>query len=128
MSFKIIQINVGRATKAHDVALAAALRSNTDLILFQEPNKKITKRMGLISDMNMDVAVLVLNKKVGIWEHSSNNIGYIKLIINGTALYNCYISPNITKREYEDQVNQIMEDARIENNPRTIILTSNHGN
>lgn len=121
MSIKILQINVGRARRAHDVAYATAIKEDIDIIFIQEPNKKIVKNMGLISDTRQDVAVLVLNKKVGITDHKCKT-GYIRLSVNGTDILNCYISPNIPRIEYCQKIDEIMEDARSSINSNLIIL------
>lgn len=77
--------------------------------------------MGLISDTRNAVAVFIRNKNVGILDHLGKT-GYLKININGTTFYNCYISPNIPRAEFEAKVDEIMEDVRGLHNTNYIIL------
>lgn len=107
---KILQINLGRARAAHDVAHATAKREKVDIILASEPNKKIIKRCGL-TDEREDAAVILVNKNIrakGIYRGG----GYVRLELENADLYSCYISPNIKIEEFKKTVDDIMNEVR----------------
>lgn len=49
-------------------------------------------------------------------------IGYIKITMNGTDIYNCYIFLNIPRTEGYPKIDEIMKDVRSTNNLNIMIL------
>ncbi|KAK9728129.1 hypothetical protein QE152_g18138 [Popillia japonica] len=108
---RILQTNLGRGRAAQNLAFATAKQSNIDILIISEPNKNIVRGSEWIKDRQSNVAILFTNKKVEVRkvEHGE---GYVYLRINCGAIYCCYISPNISMRECEDKVDEIMGSVR----------------
>lgn len=102
-----LQINVGRARVAHDVAEAVARRRGVDVILYQEPNKKISENQGVLTDTRTDTAIYCLNKPLGIKAHERLE-GFSRTTFEGWDLYNCCLSANISLQDFKQKVDEIM--------------------
>lgn len=93
---KILQVNIGRARAEHDLVQAKAKKEGFDLVVISEPNIKLSEKAKCILDVRGDVAVQVINKKVGIKKQVAG-MAYIIVDLGEWDLYACYISLNITK-------------------------------
>lgn len=118
MTAKVLQINVGRAYAAQDMAYATAKQRKIDILIVSEPNKKRVSGVEWMKDTRGNVAVLCLTKNIGIMEHKAFD-GYLTLTMKDYTIICCYISPNIDILEYEQEVDNIMDTA---NNKDVIIL------
>lgn len=97
---KILQTNLGRAYTAHDLAHESACKLNIDILTVVEPNKKIVKKRGWLTDNLVNVAIYIRNPKCGI-QSVTKREGYIIIKFKDMTLIPCYISPNIRLEEYK---------------------------
>ncbi|KAK9686214.1 Endonuclease-reverse transcriptase [Popillia japonica] len=132
---KILQINVGRAYAAQDMAYATARHSNknfankrrsrirrpghgichseatgsrhTDSVVC-EPNKKRVNDNRWLKDTKVSVALLLLNRGLAVVDHSVGD-GHLVLRLRGFSIVCCYISPNINMTDYQHAVDNIMD-------------------
>nr|XP_023027496.1 uncharacterized protein LOC111515504 [Leptinotarsa decemlineata] len=83
-----------------------------DIILVQEPNKSLTgSNPKWIKDLRSDTAIYCINPNCGVVTHEVG-LGFVCLIFNNWALYNCYISPNCTLEQYKEYIDRVMEHVR----------------
>nr|XP_023025340.1 uncharacterized protein LOC111513372 [Leptinotarsa decemlineata] len=120
MSLKILQINVGRSESSHDPALATAEQRDVHLVLLQEPNKAYATRQNLITDDNQDTAIFCRNKDAGVESHDVGR-GYAVVHFRSFALYNCYVSPNSTLRDFERIIDTIMNSIRTDKKAAVVV-------
>lgn len=107
---KVLQTNLGRARAAHDLAMTVACEENIDLLIISEPNKNIASSSQYLADSRMDVAVLPINKSVGIHNHTVRN-GYVILDMGGWRIFCCYCSPNISLEDYKAYTDTLMSEV-----------------
>ncbi|XP_072380679.1 uncharacterized protein [Diabrotica undecimpunctata] len=105
---RILQVNVGRAKRAHDLIHAKACMLETDLLIV--PEQKITSDGGWVQDTNKNVAVLFRNNDLGV-RGIVRGGNHILLKMRDFSLLACYISPNIRIREYKNIVDKIINTA-----------------
>lgn len=108
---KCLQTNIGRSRAAHDIAYAVAKEKNIDIIIISEPNINIAKSQNLITDNRMDVAILILNRNIGV-NRVEKGEGYVKIEFDTWILYGCYISPNIPLMEFKQYIDKVMTNIR----------------
>ncbi|XP_072400890.1 uncharacterized protein [Diabrotica undecimpunctata] len=107
---RILQVNVGRARRAHDLIYAKACKLNIDLLIVPESNKKITTGGGWIQDEGKNVAVLIKNRDVGV-QSIVRGGNHLLIRLRDFSLLACYVSPNTPMMRYETIVNEIMGAA-----------------
>lgn len=104
---KILQVNLGRSKRAHDMAFLTANEEGIDVIVASEPNKNIIKN-NWITDTKGDVAILLRNRNIKI----SNIIkrpGLLTVTCEQFSIHGCYISPNINMEAYEKHIKDLIE-------------------
>lgn len=106
----MVQLNLGRARAAHDLAYANAMKNKVDIMMISEPNKKICSQKGWYADGRRDVAIKIVNKNVEI-EEVKGYEGYIHMRIDGKHIYLVYISPNIKIADFKKRVDKVFEEA-----------------
>lgn len=106
---KVLQVNLNRAWRAHDMANLTARKENIDIIMASEPNRTIVKRPGWIADKRSDTAIYFLNKSVQV-EEVKKQQGYVRLKLKSMWIYCCYVSPNIDIGQYTEYINTLMAD------------------
>lgn len=111
MNIKILQINVDRARAAHDLAYATANKIGADMMIISEPNKKAARNRAVITDEREDVAIICLNKKIGVKGHRTGK-GYVNIELEGMSIIGVYLSPNLPAPEYSRRLDIVMEEAR----------------
>lgn len=87
---KILQVNLGRASAAHDMAWATAMASSTDVLIITEPNKKLCEKNKWYTDKKKDVAIALVNNtvlvnKVYTCEH------FVHVQLGETHIYGVYV-------------------------------------
>ncbi|KAK9686493.1 Endonuclease-reverse transcriptase [Popillia japonica] len=128
MTLKILQTNLGRGRRAHDLAYATAKQSNVDILIVGEPNKKIVDGKKWVTDGSKDVAILFVNKclvvtnverkkgylvnKCLVVTNVERKKGYLRVNLGKWDLYCCYISPNISIEEYMKLVDEIANQVK----------------
>lgn len=114
MGIKFLQINVDRRNAAHDLLKESADRFGVDVILVQEPNlSHVEKNARWLCDKLRNTAVLCTNRNCGVISHKTGE-GYIKVEFRSFVIYNCYFSPNRNLNDFTRYVDEIMEDARLQ--------------
>ncbi|KAK9702453.1 hypothetical protein QE152_g29947 [Popillia japonica] len=114
---KVLQINVGRAYAAQDMAYATAKQRKVDILIVLEPNKKRVKSAEWLKDTRVNVAVLFLTKNLEVIGHCAGD-GHLLLCLRGFDIMCCYVSPNIGMQDYREEVDRVMAMA---NNRKTIV-------
>lgn len=117
---KILQLNLGRAIEAHDIAFEEAIRGNIDLMIVSEPNKKMSLNQGWPTDKKRDIAIVVLNKNLEIDEINKKN-GYVYIKLYGVHIFATYISPNIALEEFKERIDEVFEAATSRPNNSIIV-------
>lgn len=110
MVVKILQVNLGRAWVAHDLAWAEALKMRADIMVVSEPNKKIGTDKGWLMDERKDVAISVCNGGVKM-EVKKKGSGYIHVRLYDIDLFAVYLSPNISINEYKRRMDEIFGEV-----------------
>ncbi|KAJ8964369.1 hypothetical protein NQ317_003014 [Molorchus minor] len=107
---KIMQVNLGRAWAAHDLAHAVAKEGG---------NRHTYERQDWIKDSKGDAAIYIYNKNIEVEGISKRN-GYVRLKLRGLDIYSCYFSPNISIAEFENHLAILGRD--IDGNRREVIV------
>ncbi|KAK9718499.1 Endonuclease-reverse transcriptase [Popillia japonica] len=102
--------NLGRGRMAHDMVQATAYEKMVDIIIISEPNKKIGKSQGYLTDNDVNVAIHIKNRDLGIVTHESGD-GYVCVKWKDWSSYGCYLSPNIPYEEYRVRIDRIMQNV-----------------
>ncbi|XP_072401003.1 uncharacterized protein [Diabrotica undecimpunctata] len=110
---RILQGNVGRARRAHDLVYAKACKLETDLLIVPEPNRKITSGSGWVQDDGNGSLETGGENHVGVRSIVGGN--YILIRLRDFCLLACYISPNIPMLRYKAIVDEIMSAVTNEN-------------
>lgn len=108
---KILQTNLQRKRISHDMAHLIAVREKIDILLTSEPNKKLMKDSGWITDKDLNVAVYFVNKDVGVSKVEMCK-GFIRVQLKAFSLYCCYCSPNIAFSDFKIYVDSLMNTVK----------------
>ncbi|VEN55528.1 unnamed protein product [Callosobruchus maculatus] len=109
-TLKIIQANVMRSRLSHHRVYTIALENEVDIIIAGEPNKKfINHDRTCIKDKRRDVAVWLLNRNLHL-ENVISKEGYVCLVFESFRLYCCYISSNISMKQFQ-KVESVMNNC-----------------
>lgn len=109
MIFKFLQINVGRSKDAHALLDAFSRQVETSIILISEPNKKISKDRGYITDQEIDSALVLIDKNIRVSRIISKK-GYAGVVTENILMLSVYISPNVE----EEVAVEILENIRLD--------------
>lgn len=120
MAIRILQTNLGRAWAAHDLAYAYSKKNNIDVLIVSEPNQKLVGGGNWLKDSLGNVAVLCINKKVGV-HRVVREEGYLCISMDKWDIYCCYISPNVAFGEYQKTVDMIM-DGVLKGGRKAVVL------
>ncbi|KAK9731918.1 Endonuclease-reverse transcriptase [Popillia japonica] len=116
---RVLQINVGRAYAAQDLAYAVANQRNIVILVVSVPNKKRVSGDKWLKDCRVDVAVICLTRNLDVLGHKSTE-GHLILNLKNMTIICCYISPNISLQEYKNEVDVIM--TSVESPKRVVVL------
>ncbi|XP_074027674.1 uncharacterized protein [Leptinotarsa decemlineata] len=86
--------------------MKVAEERKADIVLVQEHNLSMVR----IRDATNDTATLCRNRKIGIMKHTSG-AGYSEMNFGKWALFNCYISQNITSQQFKAYIDEVMQKA-----------------
>ena len=115
---RIIQININRCKAAHGLLEQFIKEKRIDLVVIIEPNKRIATSSDYIVDNNVDVAIKVVNKNLGIGNCYSGS-GMAMIDMESIRIIGCYFSPNKSLNEFKIYID-LLEGA-IKQNPNCII-------
>lgn len=104
---KILQVNLGRSKRAHDMAYLTANEEKIDIIVASEPNKNVIKTNWIV-DTRGDVAILLRSKDIKI-QNIIKTPGIITIETQYFILHGCYISPNIKIEAYEEHLKKLID-------------------
>lgn len=107
----IIQANLMRSKYCHDMVAAVAMDKAVDIIVASEPNKKCVADSSWIKDKRVDVAVLIVNKKLEVSTIREEE-GYVYLGLQWCQFFACYSSPNISFEEFKKDTDSLMQDHK----------------
>ncbi|XP_066253026.1 uncharacterized protein [Euwallacea similis] len=106
-----LQINANRSIKAHDMAFLEAAKRNADLIVASEPNKKLLQRNPKwLSDNLQNVAIYARTNTVKFSKIKRGD-GIIVLFGEEYTIIAGYISPNCTKDQFDQYLNDLQQAA-----------------
>lgn len=118
---KIIQINLGRSKLAHETVMMTAKEKDIDILMVQEPNKKIaSKDRNWITNKNTDTAIYIVNKIVQIRSIKKTE-HYIALELPNVILLCVYLSPNIDRVNYKEKIERIMDYVKANKGKKLIL-------
>jgi hypothetical protein len=108
----MIQINVNRSSRAHDLAHATAAQNGADFILISEPNKN-RARGNRSAYTNKDLTACIINasKKYNVYSFRSGSC-FVGVETEQLAIYSVYISPNIWQQEFDQHLMDIFDDVQ----------------
>lgn len=106
-----LQINLGRARRAHDMLDVFSQETNSDVLILSEPNINISRNKGYILDKNEWAAIVLLNKNIPVC-NIIQGCCFVGLELEDLLLFSVYISPNWSEEVAEDIINQISETVR----------------
>jgi hypothetical protein len=108
----MIQINVNRSSRAHDLAHATAAQNGADFILISEPNKN-RARGNRSAYTNKDLTACIINasKKYNVYSFRSGSC-FVGVETEQLAIYSVYISPNISQQEFDQHLMDIFDDVQ----------------
>lgn len=115
----LLQINCNHGKEAHWLLNQAIIEFKTDILCIQEPYKI---EDSWISSIDRNVAINITNRNIKIPE-SEFIIGsfYVGIHTKHFTLINLYISPNITKKEYDNHFEELKEARSRWKNPVIIL-------
>ena len=111
---RVLQCNLGRSVRAHDIAFALASESEANLIVVSEPNKNLVTNQNQIIDKRTDIAVIPMSRNIGITSTESWE-GFAKVSFGSWHLFACYISPNISLVDFKSSLDNLMNQIRATN-------------
>lgn len=94
-------------------------RHKSDIVVTSEPNINLIKNYTNIKDKNLDTAIIMVNKNIGLKEHGSGN-GYTWVELEENVIYSCYFSPNTTLEEFVKKLTELGDSIRTQTKPVTI--------
>ncbi|KAH1029328.1 hypothetical protein HUJ05_002587 [Dendroctonus ponderosae] len=92
MDSKFMQVNLNRSRMAHDLLFRTVYERGNDVIIGQEPNKKLALASGLVCDINCDCFVSV--RRDLIVESVFRGVGFVVVELTDFCVLSCYFSPN----------------------------------
>lgn len=106
---KILQVNVDRGKGAWDLLRHYAQSNEIDIALIAEPNKRAVSKEPWFRDKNSDAGIRVYNTNILVYDTNSNmeDEGFVWVELKDMVLYSCYVSPNISREEYEAFLNRL---------------------
>lgn len=105
---KFLQINLERSPGAHGLAIKTTIENDIVVILASEPNKKCLISEGWFFDDTRGAAIKVTGNNLRVYDTGSGK-GFVWIVINEVQVFSCYVSPNITLREYIEFLDGIKE-------------------
>lgn len=115
----ILQINVDRRRNASDLMFQTARAESIDIIIVNEPNKKLLKGKEWYVDDREDAAIIKLNRDMKIYDWGKSQ-GFVWVKMEDMYIYGCYISPNTTYETFENFLQDLGRD--IDNNGGETII------
>ncbi|KAJ8964370.1 hypothetical protein NQ317_003015 [Molorchus minor] len=110
-NIRILQGNLNRSRRAHDLISLTAAKNEVDIIAVCEPNKALVEDSRWVKDKRKNVAVFFPNRNVGVKGMASGD-GFVKIHLGFGVLFCCYSSPNIALEEFQREVDEVMESSR----------------
>lgn len=107
---QIMQLNLGRARAAHDMALEEAMRRKADIMFISEPNRKICTGAGWHMERGGDVALRVCNSNLEITRMVLRK-SYVHLMVGDIHFFAVYISPNIAYQPFRNVLDEVFCEA-----------------
>ena len=103
---KVLQININRCKAAHDILEHFLKENRIDLVVITEPNKKIATTSDFITDLDIDVAIKIVNKNIG-FNKSHIDSGIVMIDTDSIQILGGYFSPNRSNDEFEKYIEVI---------------------
>lgn len=105
---RILQTNLDRQKRAHDLVYKEAIDRKIDIVMASEPNKTTVRNKNYwMKDKKEDAAIYIKNRNIKIHKITGAE-GYIKVEMENWNIYAGYFSPNITRENYERQLDNMM--------------------
>ena len=90
---KILQINLHQSQAAQDLLYQTAKEQEASILLISKQYKN-PDNSGWHSDKRGDAAIHVLPRANMQESSTERGNGYVRCVLDGTAVYSCYYSPN----------------------------------
>ena len=116
---KFLQINLHRAEAAQDLLYQTAKEQEASILLVSEQYRN-PDNSGWHSDNRGDAAIHVLRKVNTKVSSKERGNGYIRCLLDGTAVYSCYYPPNATLEIFQADLDDL--EGRIRQWPGPIIV------
>ena len=105
-----MQNNVDRSKITQDIVLQTAARENVDMVILNEPNKRVAQTQGWHVDSRIDVAIIIRNRNIAVDSRGRGN-GFAWIETESFVLYSCYCSPNIDAQAFQQFLNELDLDV-----------------
>lgn len=105
-----LQINTNRSVASMEMAMALAMRRGAEYVLVSEPNVKKIQQGKWFRDAKDDAAIGYTRYAPGATATGAGN-GFVWVQTAGIYVYSCYISPNTDRRNFEEFVQDLMDDV-----------------
>jgi len=113
-AIKILQINIDKKQIALDLLHQFVREQNTDIVLGQEPGKRIPTAAIVDKLKNCFIWIPKNNKNI---THKIIRNGIVGVEIKGTLYISCYFSPNKTIEEFETFLEDLENIIRVSSSP-----------
>lgn len=117
---KFLQINLEKSPSAHGLAEKTTMENKTDVILASEPNKQCLKSGEWFFDDTHLAAIKVKDRNIRVYDTGSGK-GFVWITIKDIQVFSCYISPNVSLREYMKFLDGIKETLILSQHKKFIL-------
>ena len=100
-----------RRVPTHDIITNRAMRNGVDILLISEPNKRLCRKQGWLTDNNSDAAIIFINKGIVVCGTGRGD-GYAWAELTDVTVYSCYCSPNVGRRQFVKLLEDVDTDMR----------------
>lgn len=111
MTWKIMQINLGRGREAQDLMVQKSMEENADIILISEQYVKPESYIWY-EDASKKAAIMIPKGSMRVDDVGEGNNGFVYATINGIRFYSCYFSPNVDYEVFVHMINILESSIR----------------
>jgi hypothetical protein len=92
----VIQVNVNRSSRAHDLAHATAAQNGADFILISKPNKNRARgSKSTYTNKDLNACIINASKRCNVYSFRSGSC-FVGVETEQLAIYSVCINPNIS--------------------------------
>ena len=111
-----MQNNLNRSRLTQDIVFGIAARENVDIIILNEPNKRVVQTQGWYIDHRTDAIIIIRNNNIPVYNKGKGD-EFAWMETEYFVIYSCYSSPNIDMQMFHQFLIELVHDVRQHNKP-----------